>query len=163
MLQAMNTGHDDSLATGHSNSPRDMIFRLETMVLMAGIDLPVRAIREQIAGVLDLIIQQSRLKDGSRKIINITEVQGLEGDVIFLQDMYNRIYIFVIFLTNSMKSKFIINFLQKKVSTVESALFSFANKLYGRILNKHFSFFFFFLFVKFFYVFFCPNDKIFTI
>ncbi|WP_025027363.1 CpaF family protein [Caldalkalibacillus mannanilyticus] len=88
MLQAMNTGHDGSLATGHSNSPRDMISRLETMVLMAGIELPVRAIREQIAGAVDVIIQQSRLKDGSRKIINITEVQGLEGDVIVLQDIF---------------------------------------------------------------------------
>lgn len=88
MLQAMNTGHDGSLATGHSNSPRDMISRLETMVLMAGLDLPVKAIREQIAGAIDLIIQQSRLKDGSRKITNITEVQGLEGDIIVLQDIF---------------------------------------------------------------------------
>lgn len=88
MLQAMNTGHDGSLATGHSNSPRDMLSRLETMVLMAGMDLPVRAIREQIAGAIDLIIQQTRLKDGSRKITNITEVQGLEGDVIVLQDIF---------------------------------------------------------------------------
>lgn len=88
MLQAMNTGHDGSLATGHSNSPRDMISRLETMVLMAGVDLPVKAIREQIAGAVDVIIQQSRLKDGTRKIVNITEVQGLEGDVIVLQDVF---------------------------------------------------------------------------
>jgi pilus assembly protein CpaF len=88
MLQAMNTGHDGSLATGHSNSPRDMISRLETMVLMAGLDLPLRAIREQIAGALDLIVQQSRLKDGSRKITHITEVQGMEGDVIVLQDIF---------------------------------------------------------------------------
>jgi pilus assembly protein CpaF len=88
MLQAMNTGHDGSLATGHSNSPRDMIARLETMVLMGGIDLPVKAIREQIAGAIDVIIQQSRLKDGSRKITHITEVQGLEGDVVILQDIF---------------------------------------------------------------------------
>jgi len=88
MLQAMNTGHDGSLATGHSNSPRDMISRLETMVLMAGIDLPVKAIREQIAGALDLIIQQTRLKDGSRKITHITEVQGMEGDTVVLQDIF---------------------------------------------------------------------------
>ncbi|AOM83859.1 CpaF family protein [Salisediminibacterium beveridgei] len=88
MLQAMNTGHDGSLATGHSNSPRDMIARLETMVLLAGVDLPVKAIREQIAGAIDVIIQQSRLKDGSRKIVKITEVQGLEGDVIVLQDIF---------------------------------------------------------------------------
>jgi pilus assembly protein CpaF len=89
MLQAMNTGHDGSLATGHSNSPRDMISRLETMVLLGGVDLPIKAIREQISGALDLIIQQSRLKDGSRKITNITEVQGMEGDVIVLQDIFN--------------------------------------------------------------------------
>jgi len=88
MLQAMNTGHDGSLATGHSNSPRDLIARLETMVLMAGIELPIKAIREQIAGAIDIIIQQSRLKDGTRKITNITEVQGLEGDVIVLQDIF---------------------------------------------------------------------------
>jgi len=88
MLQAMNTGHDGSLATGHSNSPRDMIARLETMVLLAGVELPVKAIREQISGALDLIIQQSRLSDGSRKIVSITEVQGMEGDVIVLQDIF---------------------------------------------------------------------------
>lgn len=89
MLQAMNTGHDGSLATGHSNSARDMIARLETMVLLSGVELPVKAIREQIAGALDVIIQQSRLKDGSRKITSITEVQGMEGDVIVLQDIFS--------------------------------------------------------------------------
>ncbi|MFJ5714990.1 CpaF family protein [Neobacillus sp. NPDC093127] len=88
MLQAMNTGHDGSLATGHANSPRDMISRLETMVLLAGVDLPIKAIREQISGAIDIIIQQSRLKDGARKIINITEVQGMEGDIIVLQDIF---------------------------------------------------------------------------
>src|SRR4051812_5356106 len=88
MLQAMNTGHDGSMSTGHANSPRDMLARLETMVLMAGIDLPVRAIREQIASAVDLIVQQSRLKDGTRKIVNITEVQGMEGDVIVMQDVF---------------------------------------------------------------------------
>ncbi|MEH7113058.1 CpaF family protein [Neobacillus niacini] len=88
MLQAMNTGYDGSLATGHSNSPWDMISRLETMVLLAGVDLPIKAIREQIAGALDVIIQQSRLKDGSRKITNITEVQGMKGDMIVLQDIF---------------------------------------------------------------------------
>ncbi len=88
MLQAMNTGHNGSLTTGHANSPRDMLSRLETMVLMAGMDLPVRAIREQIASAIDLIIQQSRLKDGSRKITHITEVHGMEGDVIVLQDIF---------------------------------------------------------------------------
>ncbi|HET7656776.1 MAG TPA: CpaF family protein [Bacillales bacterium] len=89
MLQAMNTGHDGSLTTGHANSPRDMVARLETMVLLAGIDLPVKAIREQISGAIDLIIQQARLKDGTRKIVKITEVQGLEGDVIVLQDIFS--------------------------------------------------------------------------
>lgn len=84
MLQAMNTGHDGSLTTGHANSPRDMLSRLETMVLMSGMNLPVKAIRDQIASAIDLIIQQSRLMDGSRKITYITEVQGMEGDVIIL-------------------------------------------------------------------------------
>lgn len=88
MLQAMNTGHDGSLTTGHANSPRDMLSRLETMVLMAGMDLPVRAIREQIASALDLIVHQSRLRDGSRKITHITEVMGMEGDTIVLQDIF---------------------------------------------------------------------------
>jgi len=88
MLQAMNTGHDGSLTTGHANTPRDMLSRLETMVLMAGMDLPIRAIREQISSAVDLIIQQSRLRDGSRKITHVTEVQGMEGDVIVLQDIF---------------------------------------------------------------------------
>ncbi len=88
MLQAMNTGHDGSLTTGHANTPRDMLARLETMVLMAGMDLPVRAIREQIASAVDLIVQQSRLKDGSRKITHITEVVGMESEIITLQDIY---------------------------------------------------------------------------
>ncbi|VBB06612.1 type ii secretion system protein e [Lucifera butyrica] len=88
MLQAMNTGHDGSLTTGHANSPRDMLSRLETMVLMAGMELPVRAIREQIASAVDLILQQSRLQDGSRRITHLTEVQGMEGDVIVLQDIF---------------------------------------------------------------------------
>ncbi len=88
MLQAMNTGHDGSMSTGHANSPRDMLSRLETMVLMAGMDLPLRAIREQIASAVDLIVHQNRLKDGTRKIVNITEVQGMEGDVIVMQDIF---------------------------------------------------------------------------
>jgi pilus assembly protein CpaF len=88
MLQAMNTGHDGSLTTGHANSPRDMIARLETMVMMAGMELPVKAIREQIASAVDLIVQVARLKDGTRKITHITEVQGMEGDVVVLQDLF---------------------------------------------------------------------------
>ena len=88
MLQAMNTGHEGSMTTGHANSPRDMVSRMETMVLMAGMDLPVRAIREQISSAIDLVIQQSRLRDGSRKITHLTEVQGMEGDVITMQDIF---------------------------------------------------------------------------
>jgi pilus assembly protein CpaF len=88
MLQAMNTGHDGSLTTGHANTPRDMLARLETMVLMAGMDLPVRAIREQISSAVHMIIQQSRLKDGSRKITYITEIQGMEGDKVVTQDIF---------------------------------------------------------------------------
>ena len=88
MLQAMNTGHDGSLTTGHANAPRDMLSRLETMVLMAGMDLPIRAIREQMASAIDLVVQQSRMRDGSRKITQITEVQGMEGDTIILQDIF---------------------------------------------------------------------------
>ncbi len=88
MLQAMNTGHDGSLSTAHTNSPRDTLSRLETMTLMAGTDLPSRAVREQIAAALHLIIHQNRLRDGSRKITHITEVQGMEGDVIILQDLF---------------------------------------------------------------------------
>ena len=88
MLQAMNTGHDGSLTTGHANSPRDMLARLETMVLMSGMNLPIKAIRDQTASAIDLIIQQSRLMDGSRRITHITEVQGMEGDVIILQDIF---------------------------------------------------------------------------
>jgi pilus assembly protein CpaF len=88
MLQAMNTGHDGSVSTVHANQPRDVIARLETMCLMAGMDLPVRAIREQVASAIQLIIHQSRLKDGTRRITHVTEVVGMEGDVITLQDLF---------------------------------------------------------------------------
>ncbi|MGI5822383.1 MAG: CpaF family protein [Dethiobacteria bacterium] len=88
MLQAMNTGHDGSISTLHANNPRDALARLETMVLMAGINLPLRAIREQVASAIDLIIQQSRLPDGSRKIVKVSEVAGMEGDIITLQDIF---------------------------------------------------------------------------
>jgi pilus assembly protein CpaF len=88
MLQAMNTGHDGSLTTGHANSPRDMLSRLETMVLMSGMNLPVKAIRDQISSAVNIIVQQSRLVNGSRKITYITEVLGMEGDVIILQDIF---------------------------------------------------------------------------
>jgi len=88
MLQAMNTGHDGSLTTAHANSPRDALSRLETMVLMSGLELPVRAIREQISSAIDLIIQQSRMRDGSRKITHVTEVQHMEGNTITMQDIF---------------------------------------------------------------------------
>jgi pilus assembly protein CpaF len=88
MLQAMNTGHDGSLTTAHANSPRELLSRVETMVLMAGMDLPVRAIRDQIAKAIDLIGQQERLQDGTRKVTHITEVQGMEGEVIILEDLF---------------------------------------------------------------------------
>jgi pilus assembly protein CpaF len=88
MLQAMNTGHDGSITTVHANSPRDVLARLETMVLMAGMDLPLRAIREQIAAGIQLIVHQSRLIDGTRRFTHVTEVTGMEGDTITLQDLY---------------------------------------------------------------------------
>jgi pilus assembly protein CpaF len=88
MLQAMNTGHDGSICTLHSNGPRDTLARMETMVLMAGMDLPVRAIREQVASAVDLIVHQTRFKDGSRKITHLTEVERMEGDIITLQDIF---------------------------------------------------------------------------
>ena len=88
MLQAMNTGHDGSMTTAHSNSPRDTLARMETMTLMAGMDLPVRAIREQISSAIDLVVHQERMRDGSRKIVNITEVTGMEGEVITMTDIF---------------------------------------------------------------------------
>jgi pilus assembly protein CpaF len=89
MLQAMNTGHEGSMTTAHSNSPRDVISRIETMTLMAGYDLPVRAIREQIASAIDVIVHVDRLRDGARKVVNISEVVGMEGDVITLTDIFS--------------------------------------------------------------------------
>ncbi len=88
MLQAMNTGHDGSLTTVHSNSPRDTLARIETMVLMAGMDLPVRAIREQVASAIDLIVHLHRMRDGSRRVTHVTEVVGMEGDIITMQDLF---------------------------------------------------------------------------
>ncbi|MDY6874999.1 MAG: CpaF family protein [Chloroflexota bacterium] len=88
MLQAMNTGHDGSLTTVHANTPRDAISRLETLVLMSGFDLPLKVARAQIASAIDLIIQQERMRDGSRKITRVTEVQGMEGDIVVLQDVF---------------------------------------------------------------------------
>ena len=88
MLQAMNTGHDGSMTTAHSNSPRDTLSRLETMTLMAGMELPMRAIREQITSAIDLIVHQERMRDGSRKVVSLTEVTGMEGDVITTTDLF---------------------------------------------------------------------------
>jgi pilus assembly protein CpaF len=88
MLQAMNTGHDGSITTVHANTPRDALARIETMTLMAGFDLPIRAIREQMSSALDLIVHLTRLRDGTRRITHVTEVQGMEGDVITLQDVF---------------------------------------------------------------------------
>jgi pilus assembly protein CpaF len=88
MLQAMNTGHDGSMTTAHSNSPRDTLSRIETMALMAGLELPSRAIREQISSAIDLVVHQERMRDGTRKVVNITEVSGMEGDVITMTDIF---------------------------------------------------------------------------
>ncbi|MCC7354472.1 MAG: CpaF family protein [Anaerolineae bacterium] len=88
MLQAMNTGHDGSLTTAHSNSPRDTLARVETMVLMAGMEMPLKAIRQQISSAVDLIIHQERLRDGTRKVVKVSEVQGMEGDTILMQDIF---------------------------------------------------------------------------
>jgi len=91
MLQAMNTGHDGSLTTAHSNTPRDTLHRVETMVLMAGMDLPLKAVREQIASAFDLIVHLDRMTDGTRRVTQITEVQGMEGDVIVMQDIFRYV------------------------------------------------------------------------
>jgi len=90
MLQAMNTGHTGSLTTVHANSPRDALARLETLVLMAGFDLPVRAIREQLASAIDLVVQLTRATDGKRQVTHVTEVQGMEGDVVVTVDLFRR-------------------------------------------------------------------------
>jgi pilus assembly protein CpaF len=88
MLQAMNTGHDGSMTTLHSNGPRDSLSRLETMTLMAGMDLPIRAIREQVSSAVHMICHLERMRDGTRKVVSITEVQGMEGDVITMTDLF---------------------------------------------------------------------------
>ena len=88
MLQAMNTGHDGSMTTLHSNSPRDTLSRLETMTMMAGMDMPIRAIREQVSSAIELVVHQSRMRDGTRKVVNITEINGMEGDIITMTDIF---------------------------------------------------------------------------
>ncbi|MEK9810433.1 MAG: CpaF/VirB11 family protein, partial [Candidatus Nanopelagicales bacterium] len=92
MLQAMNTGHDGSLSTVHANSPRDALSRVETMVLMAGLDLPVRVIREQVVGAIDLVVHQMRLRDGSRHVMQIADVVGMDGDTILMEDIFEFEY-----------------------------------------------------------------------
>ncbi|MEP7033887.1 MAG: CpaF/VirB11 family protein, partial [Actinomycetota bacterium] len=88
MLQAMNTGHDGSISTVHANSPRDVLSRIETMALMAGMDLTVRALREQVASALDLVVHVARLQDGTRRVTHVAEVVGMEGDAITMQDLF---------------------------------------------------------------------------
>jgi len=88
MLQAMNTGHDGSMTTVHSNSPRDTLRRIETMVLMAGMELPLKAIREQVANSIELVVHQERVNDGTRKVVKVSEVQGMESDTIVMQDLF---------------------------------------------------------------------------
>ena len=91
MLQAMNTGHDGSLTTIHSNSPRECIQRLEMMVLMAGMELPIKAIRQQMSSAIDVIIQARRLSDGTRKVVKVTEITGMEGDALLSQDIFEYV------------------------------------------------------------------------
>jgi pilus assembly protein CpaF len=88
MLQAMNTGHDGSMTTAHSNGPRDTLARLETMTMMSGMELPVRAIREQISSAIELVVHQERMQDGTRKVVTICEISGMEGDVITMTDIF---------------------------------------------------------------------------
>jgi pilus assembly protein CpaF len=123
MLQAMNTGHDGSLTTVHANAPRDALARLETMVLMAGFDLPTRAIREQIASALNLIVQIERSRDGSRRISHLTEVVGMEGDIITLQDIFRYDYKEMALLPTGVRPEFVDKMSQRDV-TVPDGLFA---------------------------------------
>ena len=116
MLQAMNNGHDGSLSTAHANAPRDALARLETMVLMAGFDLPTRAIREQIASALNIIVQLERFRDGSRRISHVTEVVGMEGDVITLQDIYRYDYNTMSLVPTGIRPEFIVKLGQRRVA-----------------------------------------------
>jgi pilus assembly protein CpaF len=125
MLQAMNTGHDGSLTTVHANAPRDALARLETMVLMAGFDLPTRAIREQIASALNLIVQIERSRDGSRHISHLTEVVGMEGEIITLQDIYRYDYQEMALLPTGVRPEFVDKMSQRDV-TIPDGLFATA-------------------------------------
>jgi pilus assembly protein CpaF len=123
MLQAMNTGHDGSLTTVHANAPRDALARLETMVLMAGFDLPTRAIREQIASALNLIVQIVRTRDGSRRISHLTEVVGMEGEIITLQDIYRYDYKAMALVPTGVRPEFVEKLGQRDV-TLPDGLFA---------------------------------------
>jgi pilus assembly protein CpaF len=123
MLQAMNTGHDGSLTTVHANAPRDALARLETMVLMAGYDLPTRAIREQIASALNLIVQIERARDGSRHISHLTEVVGMEGEIITLQDIYRFDYATKTLVPTGVRPEFVDKLAQRDIS-LPAALFA---------------------------------------
>ena len=123
MLQAMNTGHDGSLTTVHANAPRDALARLETMVLMAGFDLPTRAIREQIASALNLIVQIERPHDGTRRISHLTEVVGMEGDIITLQDIYRYDYKSMTLAPTGVRPEFVDKMSQRNVA-VPDGLFA---------------------------------------
>ena len=112
MLQAMNTGHDGSMTTVHANSPRDALARLETMVLMAGTELPLKAIREQISSAMDLVVHEERMQDGSRRVMRVSEVQGMEGDVITLQDIF-------VFEQTSVESRRVVGTLQARSAAPE--------------------------------------------
>jgi pilus assembly protein CpaF len=122
MLQAMNTGHDGSLSTVHANAPRDALSRLETMVLMAGYDLPTRAIREQIASALNLIVQIERARDGSRRVSHLTEVVGMEGEIITLQDIYRYDYSAMALVPTGVRPGFVDKLAERGV-TVPGGLF----------------------------------------
>jgi pilus assembly protein CpaF len=125
MLQAMNTGHDGSLSTVHANAPRDALSRLETMVLMAGFDLPTRAIREQIASALHVVLQIERLRDGSRRLTHVTEVMGMEGDIITLQDIFRFDYQTNSLVPTGVRPQFLDILTQRDV-TVPQGLFASA-------------------------------------
>ena len=122
MLQAMNTGHDGSMSTVHANAPRDALARLETMVLMAGFDLPTRAIREQIASALNLIVHVERFRDGSRRVSNVTEVVGMEGDIITLQDIYKYDYKLMSLVATGIRPEFVDKLAERGV-TLPGGLF----------------------------------------
>jgi len=122
MLQAMNTGHDGSLSTVHANAPRDALARLETMVLMAGFDLPTRAIREQIASALNLIVHVERFRDGVRRVSHVTEVLGMEGEVITLQDIYRYDYKAMRLIATGVRPEFVEQLAERGV-TLPNGLF----------------------------------------